>query len=243
MSESLALRLGKDPRSLDNCLREQRLPGETFIMDDEDGYAIFLGLFATGQTEPGTQDSDEVPLSNIPGIAVQPDEEEADFSPTPVTSTARTKSTEKAATNVGKSYRTLLNGNIKSSLLKNGTYLDFRASLIRLYDGSDESFNVAHSQGELHGPAVADGWANQAAENPDDHGVEWLRQGSGCGRRGDVPLPVSLAHLKRRISHQKWREADQWSLTRIKNRRYDTKQPPKKTRIRVFYFSFEFIPT
>lgn len=107
MSESLALRLGKDPRSLDNCLREQRLPGETFIMDDEDGYAIFLGLFATGQvwmesgavtlslqserqwqTEPGTQDSDEVPLSNIPGIAVQPDEEEADFSPTPVTSTA-----------------------------------------------------------------------------------------------------------------------------------------------------------
>jgi len=44
----------------------------------------------------------------------------------------------------------------------------------------------------IPGNEVADGWAKQAASEPDDHGVEWLAYANGVRR----PLPpTSLAHL------------------------------------------------
>jgi len=47
----------------------------------------------------------------------------------------------------------------------------------------------------IPGNEVADGWAKQAASEPDDNGVEWLAYVNGVRR----PLPpTSLAHLKRR---------------------------------------------
>jgi len=50
--------------------------------------------------------------------------------------------------------------------------------------------------------------------------------GSGTDKYGrrPTPLPASLAHLKRRISEKKWKEAREWSLARIKNPRFDTKR-------------------
>ena len=42
-------------------------------------------------------------------------------------------------------------------------------------------------------------------------------------------LPASLAHLKRRISDKKWKEAQEWSLVRTKNPRFDTKRPRQTT--------------
>jgi len=52
--------------------------------------------------------------------------------------------------------------------------------------------------------------AKLAAEEPDRHGVEWLRNSDKYGRR-PMPLPTSLAHLTRRISEEKWKEAHVWS--------------------------------
>ena len=44
-----------------------------------------------------------------------------------------------------------------------------------------------------------------------------------------MPLPASLAHLKRRISEKKWKEAQEWSLARIKTRSFDTRRLKKGT--------------
>ena len=49
---------------------------------------------------------------------------------------------------------------------------------------------------------IADGWAKQAASEPDDHGVEWLTLGDLLPSR-----PTSLAHLKRRTSEKNWSES------------------------------------
>jgi len=55
----------------------------------------------------------------------------------------------------------------------------------------------------IEGNEIADGWAKLAADEPDSHGVEWLRHSDKYGGRR-MSLPASLAHLKRRISEKKW---------------------------------------
>ena len=63
----------------------------------------------------------------------------------------------------------------------------------------------------IEGNEIADGWAKIAAvEELDSHGVEWLRHSDKYGRQ-PTPLPASPAHLKRRISDKKWKEAHEWS--------------------------------
>ena len=52
----------------------------------------------------------------------------------------------------------------------------------------------------IAGNEKADQWAKTAAEKPRTRGVEHL-----------VPLPRSLANLKREISEKKWAEARQWA--------------------------------
>jgi hypothetical protein len=69
------------------------------------------------------------------------------------------------------------------------------------------------------GNEKADEWAKLAAEEPDAHGVEWLRRTDGYGRRL-MPQPRSLANLKREISEKKWVEARQWAEGRITTRKY-----------------------
>jgi len=50
---------------------------------------------------------------------------------------------------------------------------------------------------------IADGWAKQAATEPDDHGVEWLTLSNG----DRLPSrPTSLAHLKRRYRRRSGRK-------------------------------------
>jgi hypothetical protein len=56
------------------------------------------------------------------------------------------------------------------------------------------------------GNEKADEWAKLAAEEPEAHGVEWLGYADKYGRR-PMPLPRSLANIKREISENKWTEA------------------------------------
>jgi len=53
---------------------------------------------------------------------------------------------------------------------------------------------------------IADGWAKHAADEPGEHGMEWLNYSDRHGRRC-MSLPRSVAHLKRQISEAKWTEA------------------------------------
>ena len=57
----------------------------------------------------------------------------------------------------------------------------------------------------IPGNEVADGWAKQAASEPDGHGVKWLKRADKYGRR--AMSPTSLVHLRRRASEKKWPEA------------------------------------
>jgi len=75
----------------------------------------------------------------------------------------------------------------------------------------------------IPGNEVVDGWAKQAASEPDDHGVEWLMLANG------YRLPsrsTSLAHLKRRAS-EKWPEARSWCERRRLNKRYVLREKGK----------------
>jgi len=56
------------------------------------------------------------------------------------------------------------------------------------------------------GNEKADEWAKIAAEEPDTRGVEWLNYSDRTEVRA-MPLPRSLANLKREISEKKWVDA------------------------------------
>jgi len=62
----------------------------------------------------------------------------------------------------------------------------------------------------IAGNEKADEWAKIAAEEPDTHGVEWQSYSDRAEARA-MPLPRSLANLKREISEKKWAEARQWA--------------------------------
>jgi len=55
----------------------------------------------------------------------------------------------------------------------------------------------------ITGNEKADKWAKIAAEEPDTGGVEWLNYSDRTEVRA-MPLPRSLANLKREISEKKW---------------------------------------
>jgi len=65
----------------------------------------------------------------------------------------------------------------------------------------------------------ADEWAKIAAEEPDTHGVEWLNYLEQTEVR-PMPLPRSLANLKREISEKKWVEARRWVGGRTSKKKY-----------------------
>ena len=70
----------------------------------------------------------------------------------------------------------------------------------------------------IAGNEKADEWAKIAAEEPDTHGVEWLNYSDRTEVRA-MPLPRSLANLKREISEKKWGEARQWAGGRISQKK------------------------
>jgi hypothetical protein len=78
----------------------------------------------------------------------------------------------------------------------------------------------------VQGNEKADEWAKLAAEEPDAHGVEWLQGGAR-----PMPLPRSLAHLKREITEKKWAEARRWAGGRVTSKKYKMprEQLPDKT--------------
>ena len=79
----------------------------------------------------------------------------------------------------------------------------------------------------IQGNEKADEWAKLAAEEPDFRGVEWLKYQDRYGRRR-MPLPRSLAHLKREISERKWKEAKEWADRKISHRKYRHSQKERK---------------
>jgi hypothetical protein len=76
------------------------------------------------------------------------------------------------------------------------------------------------------GNEKADEWAKLAAEEPDARGVEQLKEGAR-----PMPLPRSLAHIKREISEKKWADARQWATGRVTKKKYrmPREQQPDKT--------------
>jgi len=69
------------------------------------------------------------------------------------------------------------------------------------------------------GNEKADREARRAAEEPDARGVEWMGYSHQYGRRL-LPLPRSIANIKREIAEKKWKEAEAWSEKRIRKRKY-----------------------
>jgi len=57
------------------------------------------------------------------------------------------------------------------------------------------------------------------AETPDTRGVEWLNYSDRTEVRA-MPLPRSVANLKRKISEKKWVEARQWAGGRTSKSKY-----------------------
>jgi len=80
----------------------------------------------------------------------------------------------------------------------------------------------------IAGNEKADEWAKRAAEEPDTHGVEWLSYNyDGRSEVRAVPLPRSLANLKREISEKKWVEARQWAGGRTAKAKYKMPESQK----------------
>jgi len=71
----------------------------------------------------------------------------------------------------------------------------------------------------IAGNVKADERAKIAAEEPDTRGVEWRKYSDRTEVRA-MPLPQSLANLKRKISEKKWVEACQWAGGRISKKKY-----------------------
>ena len=69
------------------------------------------------------------------------------------------------------------------------------------------------------GNEKADEWAKLAAEEPDARGVEWLAYSDRAEARS-MPLPRSLANIKREISEKKWAETRQWAGGRTSKKKY-----------------------
>jgi len=76
----------------------------------------------------------------------------------------------------------------------------------------------------IAGNEKADEWAKIAAEEPDTRGAEWLSYSDRVEARA-MPLPRSLANVKREVSEKKWVEARQWAGGRTSK----TKHPMPKS--------------
>jgi len=76
----------------------------------------------------------------------------------------------------------------------------------------------------VEGNERADREAKLAAEEPEGRGVEWLGHTDRYGRRR-MPLPRSIANIRREMAEKKWDEARDWSEKRIKRKKY--KMPEK----------------
>ena len=85
------------------------------------------------------------------------------------------------------------------------------------------------AQKGVAGNEKTDEWAKVAAEEPDTRGVEWLNYSDRTEMR-PMPLPRSLANLKREISEKKWAEARLWAWGRTSKTKYRMPKSQKRAR-------------
>jgi len=84
------------------------------------------------------------------------------------------------------------------------------ASLRRARPGIAIEIRWCPAHKGIAGNEKADEWAKTAAEEPDTRGVEWVSYSDRSEARA-MPLPRSLANLKREISEKKWVDSRQWA--------------------------------
>jgi len=93
------------------------------------------------------------------------------------------------------------------------------ASLRRARPGITIEIRWCPAHKGIAGNENSDDWAKIAAEEPDTHGVEWLNYADRTEVR-PMPLPRSLANLRREISEKKWAEAWSWAGGRASKKNY-----------------------
>ena len=95
------------------------------------------------------------------------------------------------------------------------------ASLRRARPGITIEIRWCPAHKGITGNEKADEWAKLAAAEADTRGVEWLNYSyDGRSEVRVMPLPRSLANLKREISEKKWAEARQWAGGRTSKEKY-----------------------
>jgi hypothetical protein len=74
----------------------------------------------------------------------------------------------------------------------------------------------------VEGNEQADKWAKLAAEEPDapgEEGLEWMTYSDRPEERS-MPLPRSIANIRREITEKKWAEARKWAGGRTSKKKY-----------------------
>jgi hypothetical protein len=93
-----------------------------------------------------------------------------------------------------------------------------------------QATSSSRSDGAQRTREKAGEWAKLATDEPDGHGVKWLRYSDQTGA-GPMPLPRSLAYFKRKISEKKWVKARRWAGSRVSGKKYKlpSEQRPDRT--------------
>jgi len=87
------------------------------------------------------------------------------------------------------------------------------AALLRAAPGIIIEIRWCPAHEGVEGNEKADEWAQLAVEEPDARGVEgldWFTYSDRPEERS-MPLPRSLANIKREIAEKKWAEAQEWA--------------------------------
>jgi len=108
---------------------------------------------------------------------------------------------------------------VASSLWREDCGLPVSGELQCVSESHQRHFRWCPAHKGIASNGKADEWAAIAAEEPDGGGVEWLSYTVRAEARA-MPLPTSLANIKREISEKMWEETHQFAAGQISKRKY-----------------------